>query len=242
MSRLTDEQLTRIQSYLDRALEQLRDLGLGLVVDSDLGEWARFLRAAPGIAAVTTSFDPEHSYVHPGNSFWLRLHDRRDETVGCICFRLFLTDDILPLIRSWRLFFDRTPLLELHPLHLVNPSDIPIIAGRVGYAGGYWLHPDQRGKGLTRLLPRINRALGLRHFDADWVFGLNKDTANRAAMVRDSYGMPNRFSCIDGYFPPRGEDGSYQVVYVHRGEMLRLIYEDEARLRELGSALAEAAA
>ena len=229
MSRLTDDQLARIQHYLDRALSELAHLGVRLDVCSDMAEWAGFLRAAPGTVAVTTSFDPEHSYLTPSNSYWLALRNSREEIVGCICLRLFLTDDVLQLIRSWRLFFDRVPILEMHPLQLVNPSEIPIIAGRVGYAGGYWLHPDQRGRGLTRLLPRMNRALALRHFDVDWVCGLNKDTPNRVAMVQDSYGMTSQFSCIHGYFPPRGEVGYYQLAYVQRVDILKLIAEDSAR-------------
>ena len=229
MSRLTDEQLSRIQAYVDRVIAELKLSGLSLVVGTDLGEWARFMRTAPGIAAVTTTFDPEHSYVHPGNSFWISLRDQAGAIVGCNCFRLFVTDDVLPLIRSWRLFFDRQPLLEMKPLRLVSPSDIPIISGRVGYGGGYWLHPSQRGKGLTRLVPRVCRALGLRHFDVDWVFGLHKETPGRTAMARESYGLPNQFPCIRGYFPPRGEDGAYRIAYIHRGEMLQLIYADAAR-------------
>ena len=242
MSRLNDQQLIHIQAYIDRAIGELRQLGLRLVVGSNLGEWARFMRDAPDIAAVTPSFDPEYSYVHPGNSFWLSLRDERDEIVGCVCMRLFVVDDVMPLIRSWQLFFDRQPLLEVHPLELVNCSDIPIIGGRAGYGGGYWLHPSYRGKGLTRLLPRINRALGLRHFDLDWVFGLNKDTAGRTAMLRESYGIANSFSLIRGFFPPRGAEGAYQLVYVHRGEILRLLYEDAARADNPAGISAEAAA
>ena len=242
MSRLSDVQLARIQVYIDRAVSELGELGLRLAVSSDMAEWARFLRSAPGTTAVTTTFDPEHSYVTPNNSYWLALRNQRDAIVGCICLRLFETADVLQLVRSWRLFFDRAPLLEMQPLQLVNPSDIPIIGGRVGYAGGYWLHPEQRGRGLTRLLPRINRALALRHFDTDWVCGLNKDTPNRVAMVQDSYGMTSQFSCIHGYFPPRGEEGRYQLVYVHRGEMLKLIYDDAARPGPLAAAEREVAA
>lgn len=228
MTRLSDEQLRKIQAYMERAIVEVEGMGLRPVVSSDMEAWAGFLAAAPSIAAVTTTFDPQFSYVHPGNCYWLSLRDSRDNVAGCICFRLFLTDDIITLIRSWRLFFDKAPLLEIHPLTLVNPSDIPIISGRVGYGGGYWLHPDYRGRGLSRLLPRMNRALGLRHFDVDWAFGLTKDSEDRATMITD-LGLPNRFSCIRGYFPPRGEHGVYQLIYAQRGEMLRLLYEDLAR-------------
>ena len=38
--------------------------------------------------------------------------------------------------------------------------------------------------------------------------------------------MPNRFSCFDGYFPGRGEDGKYAVFYADRGDLLSVVRAD----------------
>lgn len=226
MARFTDRQLDLLQAYVDKTDAAFADAGLQFSVESDLAEWAAVMRAAPSIAAVSPSFDPDQSWLTPANSFWVALRDEAGTVVGCICSRLFETDDMMQIIRSYRLFFDRKPVLDLRPLQLVAPDEVPIIAGRVGYTGGYWLHPDWRSRGLSRLLPRINRALALRHFDLDWLFSLGRDTETWARVAREELAMPNRFSCFDGYFPGRGGYGKYAVFYADRGDLLAVIRQD----------------
>lgn len=226
MARFTDRQLELLQAYVDKTVTAFASAGLVFSVESELAAWADTMRNAPSITAVSPSFDPEHSWLTPANSFWVCLRDDSGKAVGCICSRLFETDDMMQIIRSYRLFFDRKPVLDLRPLRLVAPDDVPIMSGRVGYTGGYWLHPDWRGRGLSRLLPRINRALALRHFDLDWLFSLGRDTERWARVAREDLAMPNRFSCFDGYFPGRGENGKYAVFYADRGDLLSVIRAD----------------
>ena len=226
MARFTDRQLELLQTYVDKAIAAFEGAGLRFSVESDLAAWAEVMRAAPSITAVSPSFDPEHSWLTPANAFWVCLRDGSGQVVGCICSRLFETEDMMQVIRSYRLFFDRKPVLDLRPLHLVAPDEVPIMSGRVGYTGGYWLHPDWRGRGLSRLLPRINRALALRHFDLDWLFSLGRDTETWARVAREELAMPNRFSCFDGYFPGRGGHGQYAVFYADRGDLLSVVRTD----------------
>lgn len=238
MARFTDRQLELLQAYVDKVVAAFDEAGLAFTVEGDLREWAETMRAAPSITAVSPSFDPDHSWLTPANSFWVCLRDGSGQVIGCICSRLFETDDMMQIIRSYRLFFDRKPVLDLRPLRLVAPDDVPIISGRIGYTGGYWLHPDWRGRGLSRLLPRINRALALRHFDLDWLFSLGRDTETWARVAREELAMPNRFSCFDGYFPGRGEDGKYAVFYADRGDLLSVIradVENEIAIRAAGN-------
>ena len=147
MARFTDRQLELLQAYVDKVVAAFDEAGLAFTVEGDLREWAETMRAAPSITAVSPSFDPDHSWLTPANSFWVCLRDGSGQVIGCICSRLFETDDMMQIIRSYRLFFDRKPVLDLRPLRLVAPDDVPIISGRIGYTGGYWLHPDWRGRG-----------------------------------------------------------------------------------------------
>ena len=132
MARFTDRQLDLLQAYVDKTVMAFGSAGLSFYVESDLAAWADTMRNAPSITAVSPSFDPEHSWLTPANSFWVCLRDGEGEVIGCICSRLFETDDMMQIIRSYRLFFDRKPVLDLRPLRLVAPDDVPIMSGRVG--------------------------------------------------------------------------------------------------------------
>ena len=228
MYRLTNEQLKHIQAYVDTAIDALANQGLTFSVDHDMAAWVQLMASSPGTVAVTPSFDPQHSHVHPENCFWSKLENREGKAVACLAMRLFVTDDILEDIRSWRLFFNREPVLDFHVLELVAPYNAPRLSGRVGYSGGFWMHPDLRGRQVSGVFSRAHRALALRHFDLDWACGLNVETPTRHTALKETFGFTGSFSCINGYFPGRRAEGRYQLAYTSRGDMLTLIKDDLA--------------
>lgn len=234
MSRLTDNDLTEIQTYIDRARADLDCRGLTLEVDSDLSRWVRLMSDAPGKVVIASTHDPTKTYLHPGNSFWIlvreqeqrfvdRLLRRERPVVACLCHRVIRTNDIASEIRTHRLFFDRKPNLDCRPVNIALGKNSPVIGGKVGLAGGFWVHPRYRGSKLSNIISRVTRVLSLRHFDIDWSISLVRDTPRRKAMIHDTYGLAHSVSVTRGYYPPYGYDLDMQMSYMHRDEMLEQV-------------------
>ena len=239
MSRLTDDDLTQIQTFIDLARGELGRRNLTLEVDSDLSNWVKLIKNAPGRLAVASTHDPSRSNLHPGNSFWVIVRERdqsfmdrllrRDRPiVACLCHRVIETDSIADDVRTHRLFFDRKPIVDYRPVSVVLGDNAPVIGGKVGLAGGFWVHPNHRGSKLSNIVSRVTRVLSLRHFDIDWSISLVRDTPRRKAMIHNTYGLTHSVSLTRGYYPPYGNDVDMQMSYMHRDEMLEQIRMENA--------------
>ena len=69
MYRLTDTEMSSIQAYIDKARQDLATVGFRMTLESDMGDWVALMENAPKIVAVSPTFDPRYSHLHPGNSF-----------------------------------------------------------------------------------------------------------------------------------------------------------------------------
>lgn len=224
MRALTSQDYDNIQAVISLYLDELDRMGLELTVETDMAGWADVMRSAPKMSLLNPTFDPSESHLHPGNSFWLRLR-HEGQTVACIANRLFITDDYIGLKRSFRLWYDLKPVLVRQPLNIVLPEDVPHINGRVGHHGGLWVHPDWRGHGLAGTLPRLTRALSMRHFDVDWHCGaVLKHIADRGLPLK-AYGYPHMDICIDGYFPVTNQNETVYMGWITRPEILKQFSE-----------------
>lgn len=239
MSRLTDDDLLEIQTFIDRARTELDERKLTLEVDSDLSKWVKLIEKAPGKVVVASTHDPAKSYVHPGNSFWVIVRERDQQfmdrvlrreraVVACLCHRVIETDNIADDVRTHRLFFDRQPILEYRPVQIALNPNVPVISGRVGLAGGFWVHPKHRGTKLSNVVSRVTRILSLRHFDIDWSISLVRDTPRRKAMIHNTYGLAHSASLTRGFYPPYGYDLDMQMSYMNREEMLHQVRTENA--------------
>jgi len=73
MSRLTDEDLLQIQTFIDRGRRTLEHQGLSIEIDNDLRKWVKLARRAPGAIGAMSTHDPERCHIHPGNAFWVNV-------------------------------------------------------------------------------------------------------------------------------------------------------------------------
>jgi hypothetical protein len=239
VSRLSDDDLIQIQTFIDRAKNELDHRGLTLEVDSDLSNWVALIKNAPGKLVIASTHDPRSSYVHPGNSFWIIIRERdrrfmdrllrRDRPIiACLCHKVIETENIAEEIRTHRLFFDRKPILDYRPVDIVLGDNTPVIGGKVGLAGGFWVHPKYRGTKLSNIVSRVTRVLSLRHFDIDWSISLVRDTPRRKAMIHNTYGLAHSASITRGFYPPYGYDLDMQMSYMHRDEILEQVRAENA--------------
>ncbi|HUC68349.1 MAG TPA: hypothetical protein VMA53_23230 [Stellaceae bacterium] len=206
-----------VQDFVDYALAWLDDRNYTLAIDSDLAGWAATMRGIPG-SFVNPAFDPAQSRLSPQDSFWLDVR-AGSETIATCAARLLLTDDILDLLRSLRLWFAE-PRVDYGRLAITLPREAPVIHGRVGHEGGLWVHPQHRRRGLSAVLPHLTRAICTREWEIDWQTGIARQGIGECGIATWAYGMPHVERCFDGYFPPTRSRERFYLVYMDRAELL----------------------
>lgn len=213
-----------VQDFIDFSLAWLEDRNYSLTVDVDMAAWARKMGDAPSIALVNPTFDPRWSPVTPENSFWLDLRVGW-QTVAMMASRFFVTDDYMGLKRSRKLWYD-PPRPGDGELAVTPPPDLPLISGRVGHEGGLWVHPEHRKRGLSVILPHLNRALAFRQWNLDWQTGLALRGVGQSGIVTWAYGVPHVVPCYEGRSPLNDKHDRLFLAYMNRAELLAGLHLD----------------
>jgi hypothetical protein len=210
-----------VQDFIDYSLAWLQDRNYTLAIDAEMAGWARMMRTIVGDGLVNPSFDPQHSRLSPHDSFWLDIR-AGSETIAISAARLLVTDNFIDLMRSMKLWY-REPR-ETFDVALASP--IPAIGGRVGYEGGLWVHPRHRRRGLSAILPHLNRALCLTQWNVNWQTGLVHRSIAEHGLARRAYGFSNLVQCSNGFFPVTQKVDPLYLVYLSETELLAGIDPD----------------
>jgi hypothetical protein len=218
-----------LQSFIDFSLDWLDDRKYTLIVDVDMSGWARTMANAPSIAVVNPTFDPRCSRLSPRDSFWLDVRVG-SQTIATSAARLFVTDDYFDLIRSTKLWYD-PPRPQDSRLEVTPSLGVPLISGRIGHEGGLWIAPTHRKRGLSVILPHLNRALCLREWGIDWQTGMTMRDIGQSGIASWAYGFPHVVPCFEGRTPLIDRDERLFITYMNRDELVSgLELEAVARL------------
>ena len=227
------------QRYMTASIALLQRSGYRLSLDFDLHGWAALLRGAPRIGIVNPTFDPAHSRLQPNEAFWLQVNDEHG-VAACIADRLFVTDDFIGgELASGRLWYaspgdgDRPALLPEAP--------VGRFGGRVGHAGGLWIHPRRRKDGLSWLLPRLVRALSIINWSVDRHCGLVFEGIHESGLSAQAYGFPESHVVVEGYFPPTRAPARVFVVHIDRDQIAAQFEADLVRMTVAGSLMHDVA-
>jgi hypothetical protein len=207
-----------VQDFIEFSLQWLQDRRYTLAIDVDMAAWTRVMTDAVSAASVNPTFNPHVNRLSPQNSFWLDVREG-SHTVATMAARLFVTEDYLALTRSMRLWRDEPPT-EHGELTLTVPAGMPTIAGQVGHEGGLWIHPEHRKRGLSVILPHLNRALCVRQWDVDWQTGVTRRSIGECGIAKWAYGVPHVEPCFEGYFPITQSEDRLFIAYMSRDELI----------------------
>jgi len=216
------------QRFMTEAIAMLQRSGYRLSLNFDLTGWAALLRNAPKIGIVNPTFDPQHSELRPNEAFWLQLNDDLG-VAACVADRLFVTDDFIGSeLASGRLWYAR-------PTEADRPALLPsaprgVFDGRVGHAGGLWVHPRRRKDGLSWLLPRLVRALSVINWSVDRHCGLVFEGIHDSGLSAQAYGFPEAHCVVEGYFPPVRGDARVFVIHIDRDQIAAQFEADLTRM------------
>jgi hypothetical protein len=166
-------------------------------------------------------FDPAHSNLSAANSFWISGRDDNGMIVATQAARFFdmSHSNVAEELRSLRLFFAAPEKhLAIGARCIVDCAAAEGVNGRVTYSGGGWYHPKFRGCGLSRILPRISRALAFTQWNTDYTFSVVETVLVEKNVYR-SYGYTNHSPSIRLTGSYR-EDMELELIWMKRAEML----------------------
>lgn len=227
MPNLTVDEMISIQDLIDKLQTDISNLGLSFHVDDNLVRWKSLIEGAQGGTRVSKAMDPTINDLRPGNSFWVYLENDKAEIVSCQADRFIESEDFVQeFICTHRLFGDRLPTIDFYPLQLQEA--VPVLSGRINFAGGTWVRPDHRGQGLSGLMSRMARMLALRHFEIDYHLGFIEATDSRRRYGKDGLGLKHRRHLLSGRYPGRDRDMNMDIHWISREDILAQIFEELA--------------
>jgi hypothetical protein len=215
---LSNDDFGLLQQNIDALVERVARLHLSIVVERNFHDLITFLRANRAYN-LNPTFNPECNDLSR-DSFWLRIIDEDGDTVASHAQRVFRTSDFCELIESGRLWYDNGMRLSegQHPLEITPPS-MPI-AGVVAHAGGLWVKPDYRKKGLSLFMPFLSRALCLRNYSPDFFTCIVLETMARSPLPKQGYGYCHVEPFVTGWIPPVARNDKIFLCYMTAAETI----------------------
>ena len=164
-------------------------------------------------------FDPGVSDLVPENSYWISGEDERGEIVLTQAGRIYYWPETT-LEQEVRLMFYGGQ--DEGQRCIITAAAAKLITGVVFCGGSHWIHPDFRGRELSRLLSRLGRAYAVARWPVNWAMALVTPTIVEKG-VASGYGYKHHSRSI--FFPasPLG-DLETVVTYLSTAEA----YEDFA--------------
>ncbi len=233
MTSFTIDDIREIQSFIGLNLDGFAESGLKLETDDDLLAWRDWLSSQPESQKVVGTQDPVGNLIPGDAGFWVRIEEH-GKIVACHAFRMIETRSLLQDIMTWRIISNRRPLVHIDPIPL-RPN-VPDLSGRIGFGGGAYVHPGQRGRRLYRPMSRITWALGLRHYDLDWYAAFYRQTPQLRAASRSAL-FRNLGPLMNDIWPPHGVPLELNLAFMSRQEMLTTIRSHTGSGTDDGSAV-----
>jgi len=200
------------RSYYRETMALMVRSGYRISIETDMGEWKYIMQTAPATTAVSSMFDPAKANFQPGDAFWLRVSNENAETVAIICDRLIETEDFVSFVEDTGMF---AAPYERHEIDIR-------LAGKIGHAGGLWVHPKARKTGLSWVLPRIVRALSVMHWGVDRHCGIILTGLAEAGFASRIYGFSRSWLALSGdSFRPTGKAEGLLVIDINADEIAR---------------------
>ncbi len=211
-----------IAKFLIAANREMRLRGISLTLKKDFDELIAFnQRNQEHWYRLAPLFDPAFNEIAPDEAYWIAGYDQTGEIVAVHAARFFdwTGTDLGQEFSSLRLWYNE-PERWRRPgevCTITSPS-AEIVTGRCAYLGSMWFRPDFRGHGLSRLLPRINRAIALAHWGIDFNFSFIEPFVVATGLI-EQYGFSRHTPGVAFRNGPKG-DMDMHVMWMPRAELV----------------------
>ena len=179
--------------YMTRAVAEAERAGVRLVLYRGMAELAQINREASGWSPLNPIF--EHDPAHPDleRSFSIVGYADDGDAVATTAARLVLAITTLKEeAESLRLFYPHEssrPQAGERCLWQCPKADG--LSGRIMWSGAEYHRPDYRGRGLSRILPRLARAIAYAHWGIAYAAGFVRYPEHYERKLGLAYGFPN---------------------------------------------------
>lgn len=211
-----------ITKFLIAANREMRSRGVSLRLKRDLGELISFnKRNQSHWYRLAPLFDPALNEIPANEGYWIAGYDRNDEIVAVHAARFFdWTDTTLGReFSSLRLWYNKPDLWRMPGESCTLAGEAgKIVTGRCAYLGSMWFRPDFRGRGLSRLLPRINRSIALAHWGIDFNFSFIEPFVVESGLI-EQYGFSRHAPGVAFRNGPKGNMDMH-VMWMPRAELV----------------------
>jgi GNAT superfamily N-acetyltransferase len=211
-----------IGRFLIAANREMRAKGISLRLDRDLSALIAFnARNRQHWYRLAPLFDPAFNAIPPENAYWLAGFNDDGEIVAVHAARLFdwSETDLEREFVSLRLWYDEPERWRMPGEQCVlDCAAGKLITGRCAYLGSMWFRPDFRGKGLSRLLPRINRTVALAQWGIDFNFSFIERFVVESGLIAQ-YGFSNYAPGVGFRNGPKG-DMDMHLMWMPREELI----------------------
>lgn len=191
------------------AVGALNDLGIALEVATPEQLVTANLDNSDNWLPLVQTFDPRWSDVTTDNQISL-IARKNGRVVAAHAMRYFdwRATTYHDEIESFRLLY-RDPDRDRLPGETVTITSTAArtITGRVAFSGAAWCHPEMRGNGLSRIMPRLGKALALAHWDIERIVAIMNEGVH-------SKGFAPRFGYHGVDWGVRFENCRCGIVYV----------------------------
>ena len=186
-------------------------LGGWVEIRSDFDAWIDFISKK---TAVNPAFNPDNHDL--SEAFWIRL-SVDGQTVGTVATR-YLHGSFFEFMRTGELWFGRHTTEE-HRVDLNECDSAPTLSGHLCYYGALWLDQSCRGTGLSSLMSKLNRCIGMSRWTPDWNCGGVFQPIALKQLPKQVYGYPNcERVAHDVWFPPTGRREDIFTPWESRAE------------------------
>jgi hypothetical protein len=161
---ITDE-LDVVYGALEALEENAARVGLIVTYHTDFDEFVRLRTLAPD-GVVNPMLNPRFSKLDR-KAFWLKATARDGTLAALVGAKVFRTDDFMALVRSERLWYDRSPVHEIDARARPLPA-FDRFGGTISHGAGAWTAPQFRVRGVTAFMVDYSRALLVKNHGIDW--------------------------------------------------------------------------
>jgi len=180
-------------------------------------------------STLSKSWYPLPPMIHGGlnsdsEGFWLRgVSQATGETVFTYGCRLAeVVGTLRHELESLRIFYGNCELRQPNESCQLGELAYYVadqIQGRVSWIGGYWVHPDHRGQGLSALIPRLSRFVAYARWEFDCEAGaMDRKLADKG--TAGAYGFTRVYSRFKWLGGCRGDLHDSRLLIMERDEVL----------------------
>jgi hypothetical protein len=166
-------------------------------------------------------FNPAFNTVPPEECFWLAGYDEAGDIVATDATRFFdwSGTDLMTEFTGLRLWYDEPERCRMPDEQcLMTAAEGRQITGRSAFSGCIWYRPDFRGRGLSTIMPRINRTVALALWGIDFNIGIVENFIVESGLLAQ-YGFTNHAPGV-GLRNGRKADMDLHLIWMERDEII----------------------